>query len=110
MSTNDGTPPHDETKPGFAQRLRAAAEVLEAVAVDRGLLAHVSADDRRRILDAAGKVYHPDVSARRRMVKATIRRRKAAKIRRDDDVLDGTGIRALRRQTLFTTPNALPPA
>ena len=110
MVTNETTPPENDRETGFGQRLRAAADVLEAVAADRGLLAHVSPEDRRRILDAAGKVYHPDVSARRRMVKATIRRRKAAKIRRDDGVLGGTGIRALRRQTVFTTPNALPPA
>jgi NAD(P)-dependent dehydrogenase (short-subunit alcohol dehydrogenase family) len=110
MFTNQTTPPENETESSFSRRLRAAADVLEAVAADRGLLAHVSAEERRRILDAAGKVYHPDVSARRRMVKATIRRRKAAKIRRDDGVLGETGIRALRRRTVFTTPNALPPA
>ena len=110
MVTNEKTPPENETEMGFGQRLRAAAEVLEAVAADRGLLALVSAEDRRRILDAAGKVYHPDVNARRRMVKATIRRRKAARVRHDDGVLGGTGIRALRRQTVFTTPNSLPPA
>jgi NAD(P)-dependent dehydrogenase (short-subunit alcohol dehydrogenase family) len=110
MVTNETTPPETEGETGFGQRLRAAAEVLEAVAADRGLLAQVPAEDRRRFLDAAGKVYHPDVSARRRMVKATIRSRKAAKVRRDDGVLGGTGIRALRRQTVFTTPNVLPPA
>jgi NAD(P)-dependent dehydrogenase (short-subunit alcohol dehydrogenase family) len=92
------------------RRLLAAAEVLEAVVADRALLASLSADDRRRLLDAAGSVYNPDVSARRRMVKATIRERKAARIRRDDEVLAETGIRALRRQTVFTTPNVLPPA
>jgi NAD(P)-dependent dehydrogenase (short-subunit alcohol dehydrogenase family) len=110
MCRNETPRPQDETETSFGERLRAATELLEAVAADRGLLAGVPAEDRRRILDAAGKVYHPDVSARRRMVKATIRRRKAANIRRDDGVLGGTGIRALRRQTVFTTPNALPPA
>jgi NAD(P)-dependent dehydrogenase (short-subunit alcohol dehydrogenase family) len=109
MVTNETTPLENDRETGFGQRLRAAADVLEAVAADRGLLAHVDAEDRRRLLDAAGKVYHPDVSARRRMVKATIRRRKAAKVRRDDGVLGETGIRALRRQTVFTTPNVLPP-
>jgi NAD(P)-dependent dehydrogenase (short-subunit alcohol dehydrogenase family) len=110
MLTNEGTELAPERDIDFGRRLLAAAEALEAVVADRGLLAHVSAEDRRRILEAAGQVYNPDVNARRRMVKATIRRRKAARVRRDDEVLAGTGIRTLRRQTVFTTPNILPPA
>ena len=108
--TNDRGRPQPENEAELARRLRAAADVLEAVVADRGLLARVPAEDRRRILDAAGKIYNPDVSARRRMVKATIRQRKAEKVRRDDEVLAETGIRTLRRQTVFTTPNVRPPA
>jgi NAD(P)-dependent dehydrogenase (short-subunit alcohol dehydrogenase family) len=93
----------------FGRRLRDAAALLEAIVADRGLLARVPAEDRRRVLAAAGNVYNPDVNARRRMVKATIRGRKAARIRRDDSVLADTGIRSLRRKPVFTTPNALPP-
>ena len=93
----------------FGRRLRDAASLLEAIVADRGLLARVPAEDRRRVLAAAGNVYNPDVTARRRMVKATIRGRKAARIRRDDSVLADTGIRSLRRKPVFTTPNALPP-
>ena len=105
-------PPQPHLEPGadFAPQLRAAAALLEAIVADRGLLAGVSAEDRRRLLAAAGNVYNPDVNARRRMVKATIRGRKAARVRRDDTVLAETGIRTRRRQTVFTTPNVLPPA
>src|SRR5215203_1814319 len=87
------------------ERLRSAADLLEAVAADRGLLARVPSQDRHRLLNAAGQVYVPDTAARRQLVKATIRQRKAAKIRREEGVLGRTGIRTLRRQTVLTTPN-----
>ncbi|MEO8076098.1 MAG: SDR family oxidoreductase [Acidobacteriota bacterium] len=95
---------------GLVARLREATELLESIVADRGLLSLLSADDRTRLLEAAGTVYNPDVKARRRMVKFTIRQRNAARAKRDDGVLGETGIRALRRQTVFTTPNVLPPA
>ena len=50
----------------FGRRLRDAAALLEAIVADRGLLARVPAEDRRRVLAAAGNVYNPDVNARRR--------------------------------------------
>src|SRR5215218_10403024 len=96
--------------PGFLERLRAAADLLESVVADRGLLASVPAEDRHRLLNAAGAVYVPDATARRRMVKATIRRRKAEKTSREEQSLSRTGIRTLRRQTVFTTPNVFPPS
>jgi NAD(P)-dependent dehydrogenase (short-subunit alcohol dehydrogenase family) len=95
--------------PAFLQRVRAAADLLEAIVADRGLLAAIPPDDRRRLLTAAGTVYVPDTTARRRLVKATLRRRKAEKVRREEDTRERTGIRRLRRQTVFTTPNVFPP-
>src|SRR3954447_17773567 len=96
--------------PRFLQRLRAAADLLESVVADRGLLASVPEEDRHRLLNAAGAVYVPDTTARRRMMKATIRRRKAEKVSREEQALSRTGIRTLRRQTVFTTPNVFPPS
>jgi NAD(P)-dependent dehydrogenase (short-subunit alcohol dehydrogenase family) len=93
----------------FLERLRAAADLLECVVADRGLLAAVPAEDRHRLLNAVGAVYVPDTIARRRMVKATIRRRKAERLRQEEQALSRTGIRRLRRQTVFTTPNVFPP-
>ena len=108
------TPTHQITPAaaaeGFEARLRAATELLEAIVADRGLLATVPADARHRLLNAAGHVYNPDTVARRRMVKATTRLRKADKTSREERVLSATGIRTLRRQTVFTTPNVFPPA
>jgi NAD(P)-dependent dehydrogenase (short-subunit alcohol dehydrogenase family) len=50
-------------------------------------------------------VYHPDRVERRRMAKVVDKQRKAARVRRDDTVLHETGIRALRRKPVFSTPN-----
>ncbi len=92
------------------QRLAAAAELLEAVAGNRGLLAELSKDERQRFIRAAGDVFCPDVSARRKLTKAMVRSRDAATARRDARVLDETGIRQLRTRPVFTTPNVFPPA
>ncbi|MEO7986881.1 MAG: SDR family oxidoreductase [Gemmatimonadales bacterium] len=93
----------------FLDRLRAATELLESVVSDRGLLAQAPPDDQRRLLQAAGHVYAPDALARRRLVRASIRRRKAEKTLHEERVLGQTGIRSLRRQTVFTSPNVFPP-
>ncbi|HEX6091530.1 MAG TPA: SDR family oxidoreductase [Gemmatimonadales bacterium] len=102
MTTPD---PHAE----FLLRLQATTEFLEAIAADRGLLAGIRAEDRRRLLDAVADVYHPDPIQRRKLVKATVRQRKAARVSREERVLSETGIRRLRRQTVFTSPNVFPP-
>ena len=103
-------PSEDARRRQLAERLREAAATLEELAADRGLLALVSEDDRIRLRQAVADVYNPDARARRAMVKAIIRERKSAIARRDDRVRGETGIRALRRQPVFTTPNVFPPS
>jgi NAD(P)-dependent dehydrogenase (short-subunit alcohol dehydrogenase family) len=98
------------TKQTLLERIRAAADLLEEIVADRGLLARVPEAERHRLLNAAGRVYVPDTAARRRMVKATLRERKAAKVNQEESALGRTGIRTLRRQTIFTTPNVFPPS
>jgi NAD(P)-dependent dehydrogenase (short-subunit alcohol dehydrogenase family) len=90
-------------------RLKAAAEILEQAAGNRALLAGLSEEERTRLLKAAGDIYCPDVNERRRLVKAKSRQRKADKIQRDQSKLNQTGIRKLRREKVFTTPNVFPP-
>ncbi|HEU4680312.1 MAG TPA: SDR family oxidoreductase [Gemmatimonadales bacterium] len=96
--------------PAFRERLRAATELLESIVSDRSLLAQVPSAERQRLLQAAGHAYAPDPVARRQLVRAGIRRRKAEKVEREDRALNQTGIRTLRRQAVFTTPNVFPPA
>ncbi len=88
-------------------------ELLEAIVEDRALLAELSRADQRRLVEAAGLVWCPDVAARRRLVKALAAKRRAERVEREESVLQETGIRALRRRTrpgrpTFTTPNVFP--
>ncbi|HEY5232412.1 MAG TPA: SDR family oxidoreductase [Verrucomicrobiae bacterium] len=92
-----------------AAQLKAAAEILEKTVGNRALLAELSEEERTRLLTAAGAIYCPDVNERRRLVKAKVRQRKAEKISRDESKLNGTGIRKLRREKVFITPNILLP-
>ena len=90
--------------------IRSATELLERIIADRGLLAAIPKEERDRLRDAVALVYHPDAKARRTMVKATTRQRKAAAVRKEEEVLEERGIRSLRRQSVFNTPNVFPPA
>jgi NAD(P)-dependent dehydrogenase (short-subunit alcohol dehydrogenase family) len=99
----------DFTPTAQAQKLKDAAKLLEAVACNRELLAEISEPERMRLLKAAGDIYCPNVAQRRRLVKASAKKRKAEKISRDQSKLHETGIRKLRREKVFTTPNVFPP-
>jgi NAD(P)-dependent dehydrogenase (short-subunit alcohol dehydrogenase family) len=103
-----------ETKPPVAtpplvDRLRAATELLEAVARDRVMLDALPVEERTRLLTAAGQVYAPDVQQRRQFFKQQRRQRKAQRVERDQSARAETGIRKLRRAAIFTTPNYLAP-
>ena len=100
---------HHATEVSLREQLRVATELLTRIVGDRSILVPIPADERQQFLDAVALVFHPDAKARRAMVKATVRERKAAAASRDDGVLHETGIRALRRRAVFTTPNVYPP-
>ncbi len=90
--------------------MRSATELLESIVADRALLAGVPPEEQRRLLQAAGHVYAPDSASRRQLVRASVRREKAEKVRREERALERTGIRTMRRQAVFTSPNVFPPA
>ncbi len=110
MTTQDEALAGAAPGPGMLKRMRAAIEMLEAIVGDRGLLAHLAPEERARLIRAAGHVFSPDVRARRRMVKAGVRLRNAAIVKHAERALSGTGIRTLRRQPVFNTPNVFPPS
>jgi len=91
------------------ERVRAAAELIESIDRERGELEQLPAEDRERLHRAVAQFYLPDPVARRHRLKAMERERNAAAAERDGAVLDETGIRTLRRQPVFTTPNFFPP-
>ena len=101
--------PADDADSALLESLRAAAALLESVAADRQLLDRLPAHERQRLHQAVATVYHPDPVARRVQLKAAEKARQAAKIHLEDSVLNQTGIRALRRRPVFTTPNVFAP-
>jgi NAD(P)-dependent dehydrogenase (short-subunit alcohol dehydrogenase family) len=103
------TSPTDDTTVSFADRLRIALDLLESIVADRTLLDQLPAGERKRLHQAVAHVYHPDPQVRRQTLKSRERERNAENIRRAEAVLDQTGIRALRRRPVFTTPNYFPP-
>ncbi len=87
------------------EEVRAASELLEAIAADRQLLEHLSDEDRTRLHQAVAQMYNPDPVSRRRLRKDML----AEKERQTLAALHETGIRVLRRKPVFTTPNVFPP-
>ena len=110
MTITNPTPPASaEADHALLERLRDAMELLESVAADPQLLERLPAAERGRLHQAVARIYDPDSAARRVKLKAAAKARYASKIRADDAVLDRTGIRALRRKPVFTTPTVFAP-
>ena len=90
--------------------LRRAAEVLEAAAADRALLATLSHEERKRLLVAAGRVVHPDIEQKRRLVRTLRQSKRRRDEARDREQLARTGIREARESAVFVAPaKQLPP-
>ncbi|MBB6599715.1 SDR family oxidoreductase [Luteimonas sp. MC1825] len=112
-TTPPGAPDARADLPGdtLAARLRDATDTLETVAADHALLDALDDGTRERLHRALAAISAPvDPVARRQRRKQAKRSRVLEKNQRDDALLDATGIRTLRRQPVFTTPNYFPPA
>jgi NAD(P)-dependent dehydrogenase (short-subunit alcohol dehydrogenase family) len=116
--TGPSSSAHDATEPPtqsvddqeLREELLEATAFLQRLAVSRELLMLLDPQEKQDLLNAAGDVFCPDPELRRVQIKALKRQRRAARVRRDEDVLAGTGIRTLRDQSVFTTPDVTPPA
>ncbi len=95
--------------PDLTARLRAATELLETLADDSLASTRVAEDDWQRLKRAVARVANPDRTDRRKRRADVKRARREDKHRRDDAVLESTGIRELRRRPVFSTPNCFPP-
>ena len=110
MTNSTPTPPvPDDADPALLKRLHEATALLESLAADPLLLAQLPAQERSRLHQAVASVYHPDPATRRVKLKAKQKAHYASKIRADDTVLNQTGIRALRRKPVFSTPSVFAP-
>jgi NAD(P)-dependent dehydrogenase (short-subunit alcohol dehydrogenase family) len=82
-----------------------AIDWLERIAGDWSLLERLPAAERQRLHRAVAALSIADPRANRKRRQAA----RAASVQRGEAVLDETGIRALRRRPIVTTPNAFPP-
>jgi NAD(P)-dependent dehydrogenase (short-subunit alcohol dehydrogenase family) len=64
-------------------------------------------DDRRRLLEAAGRVSRPERHEQRTLSKAFRKREKHDRRTADEAILEQTEIRTLRRASVFPTPAAM---
>ena len=92
-----------------AERLRDALATLESLVADRTQLLGLSEEERARLMKAAGEVYAPDISERRKLLKAKKRQNRHRKLKKDQAELNETGIRSLRRKPVYMSPNVYPP-
>ncbi len=89
-------------------RAAAAAALLEELLADPRRIAEMSDDVRKRLLVAAGQLSRPDRYQRKAMRKGLQRRSRDEMKASDRAILDGTGIRALRRLPVFPSLGAVP--
>src|SRR5688572_2883537 len=88
----------------LAARVQDAIELLERIRDDRGLLADVAEEERRRLLIAAGQVARPSPWDKRVLHRAGRARRREQLRRSDEERLAATGIRRTRAEAVFPTP------
>lgn len=100
----------DPTDPAQLEQLRAATALLESIAGNVTLLDALPEADRKRFKQVVTRIHNPDPIAHRKRLREARRERAAAKVQQDEAILHETGIRALRRKPVFTTPNYFPPA
>lgn len=93
----------------LTDRLRTALDLLEAIEADRSVLDALPEADRVRLHQVVAKVYHPEPKARRAKLKQQAKARHQEKVAKSEALLAQTGIRALRRKPVFSTPNYFPP-
>ncbi|MET0548495.1 MAG: SDR family oxidoreductase [Xanthomonas sp.] len=93
----------------LAERLRIALDLLETIAADRRVLDTMPEAERVRLLQVVAQVFNPEPKARRKLLKEQARERHQEKVRKAEELLAQTGIRALRRKPVFSTPNYFPP-
>jgi NAD(P)-dependent dehydrogenase (short-subunit alcohol dehydrogenase family) len=83
-------------------------ELLESLVADRGRLAALDGETRRRLLVAAGRLARPSPEDRRRLARAFRRKDRLERRAADERVLSETGIRMLRSAPVYATPPSLP--
>ncbi|MBM4195198.1 MAG: SDR family oxidoreductase [Gemmatimonadetes bacterium] len=92
----------------FTTQVAATIAFLETISENRAVLLALPEAVRARLLRIAGEVSRPDAVKRRQVIKAAKRIKSAKRrevVKEIEAQLHTTGIRTLRRQPVFLTPN-----
>ncbi len=89
--------------------VRACIDVLRAIEADRSQLTLLPPQQRRELLTLAGLVAKPERHDLVRMAKAFRRAERAAARTRDQQIIEGTGLRLQRRATRYAPLWLTPP-
>jgi len=87
-------------------KLENCVGLLEELVADRGRLALLSQEQRKRLLTAAGRLSHPETVEQRLFARANRKEVKRERREADDAKLARTGIRRQRLLPTFVTPEA----
>ncbi len=93
-----------------ADELRRCLELLEAVVADRALLAQLPLHERQALLIAAGRVVHPALEQKRKLVRALRSDKRRAAEAHDRALKAAAGIRVAREAPVFVAPTRQLPA
>lgn len=97
-----------ELSPELIARVRDAVALLEELGQDLRRVAQLDEPTRIRLMTAAGQLSRPDRWSRKALGKVLARQRTLQVRDADRAVLDGTGIRTLRKEPVFRTPLPMP--
>ena len=105
--TAPGPTPEPSSEPpfeGFDGRVSEAIELLEAITDNRRILANLTSEQTKRLMMACGQAARPGPWAKRELAREVRKRRRAQVREATEGLLATTGIRAKRREIVFSTP------
>ncbi len=98
----------DQTGPEYEKQILAdigcCIRVLEALADQSELLAHLPENDRIALIKAAGRISRPDRAEIKKRNKDKRRQMRLAVVKKERQMRAATGIRKAREATVFTAP------
>ncbi len=86
------------------EQLLSALDLFRRVGEDRGLLSVLDEETRKEMMIVLGRVSRPDRNEVRKLLRALRKRERADERNKDEELLEATGIRSLRRAPIFITP------
>ena len=80
------------------EQLLSALDLFRRVGEERGLLSVLDEETRKEMMIVLGRVSRPDRNEVRKLLRALRKRERADERNKDEELLEATGIRSLRRR------------